>query len=162
MLIISENARISKFADIEDSVRGSKIIIDEGVAIDSFVKIKPAGGTGDVHIGANSVINSGTVIYSGNGVEIGKRVAIAANCTLAPTNHEIRDRIKWITDQGFMTSRGGIVIEDDVWIGANAVLLDGAILRRGCVVGAGTVVRGELEPYSINVGVPARRIGFRR
>jgi virginiamycin A acetyltransferase len=48
MLIISENARISKFADIEDSVRGSKIIIDEGVAIDSFVKIKPAGGTGDV------------------------------------------------------------------------------------------------------------------
>jgi virginiamycin A acetyltransferase len=102
------------------------------------------------------------VIYSGNGVEIGKRVAIAANCTLAPTNHEIRERIKWITDQGFMTSRGGIVIEDDVWIGANAVLLDGAILRRGCVVGAGTVVRGELEPYSINVGVPARRIGFRR
>ncbi|HYB10586.1 MAG TPA: acyltransferase [Alphaproteobacteria bacterium] len=162
MLIISQKSCISKLADIEDSVRGSKIAIDEGVIIDSFVKIKPAGGSGDVHIGAHSVINSGTVIYSGNGVKIGKRVAIAANCTLAPTNHEIRERGKWIMDQGFMTSRGGILIEDDVWIGANAVLLDGAILRHGCIVGAGTVVRGELQAFSINVGVPSRRIGFRQ
>ncbi len=41
------------------------------------------------------------------------------------------------------------------------MLLDGAILRQGCVVGAGSVVRGELPPYSVNVGAPARTIGYR-
>jgi UDP-3-O-[3-hydroxymyristoyl] glucosamine N-acyltransferase len=62
MLVISETAVISRLADIEDSKRGSKIIVEDGVHIDSFVKIKPTGGTGDVHIGRNSYVNSGVVI----------------------------------------------------------------------------------------------------
>ncbi len=161
MLILSDTARVSKLADIEDSVRGSRIVVEDGAMIDSFVKIKPAGGTGDVHIGANTKINSGTVIYTGNGVRIGANVAIAANCTFAATNHEYRARDRLIAEQGFMPSRGGIVVEDDVWIGANVVLLDGAVLRRGCVVGAGAVVRGELPAFSINIGVPARTVGYR-
>ncbi|HUW50438.1 MAG TPA: DapH/DapD/GlmU-related protein [Sulfuricella sp.] len=161
MLVISPDSRISKLADIEDSVRGSRIVIEEGVMIDSFVKIKPVGGTGDVHIGKNSFINSGVVIYSGNGVMIGQDVLVAANCTFAPVNHEFRARDKKIVEQRFQPSRGGIVVEDDVWIGANCVILDGAILRKGCVVGAQSVVRGELEPYSINVGNPLKRVGYR-
>jgi len=161
MIIIAPTAVVSILADIEDSVRGSKIIIEDGVRIDSFVKIKPAGGTGDVRIGRNSYINSGCVIYTGNGVQIGEDVLIAANCTFASVNHEFRSRDKKIIEQRFQPSRGGIVIEDDVWIGANSVLLDGAILRKGCVVGAQSLVMGECEPYSINVGVPARCIGYR-
>ena len=43
MLIISDKAIISKLADIEDSIKGTRIIIEEGVRIDSFVKIKPTG-----------------------------------------------------------------------------------------------------------------------
>lgn len=161
MLRISPTARISPLADIEDSVLGSVIEIADGVCIDSFVKIKPAGGTGDVRIGQNTTINSGCVIYTGNGVAIGRNCAIAANCTFAATNHEIAARDTPIRQQRFMPSRGGIVVEDDVWIGANVVLLDGAVLRRGCVVGAGSVVRAELPPYSINVGSPTRIIGYR-
>ena len=161
MLIVSPTARISALADIEDSVRGSRIVVGDGVTIDSFVKIKPAGGSGDLVIGDNCSINSGVVLYIGNGITIGKDCAIGANTTFAPTNHEIDDRSRPIREQGFLPSRGGIVIEDDVWIGANAVLLDGACLRQGCVVGAGALVRGELPPYSINVGNPARTIGYR-
>ncbi len=161
MLVISEKASISPLADIEDSVRGSKIVIEDGAVIDSFVKIKPAGGTGDVRIGRNCSINSGVVIYIGNGIAIGDDVAIGANSTLAPTNHEFRSRDLPIREQRFLASRGGIVIEDDVWIGANVVVLDGAILRRGCVVGAASLVRGELPPYSINYGSPATTVGFR-
>lgn len=161
MLKISPRARISPLADIEDSVRGSVIEIADGASIDSFVKIKPAGGDGDVRIGENTAINSGCVIYTGNGVTIGRDCAIAANCTFASTNHEIARRDVQIVHQRFMPSRGGIVVEDDVWIGANVVLLDGAVLRRGCVVGAGSVVRGELPPYSINVGAPTRVVGYR-
>ena len=161
MLIISDKAKVSSWADIENSVKGSRIIIEEGVYIDAFVKIKPTGGMGDVRIGKNSYINSGVVIYSGNGVQIGEQVLIAANCTLAAVNHEFRSRHCKIIEQRFQPSKGGIIIEDDVWVGANSVILDGAILCKGCVVGANSLVRDRLEPYSINVGNPTRSIGYR-
>jgi acetyltransferase-like isoleucine patch superfamily enzyme len=160
-LQFAPTARISPLADIEDSVRGTKIVVEDGAVIDAFVKIKPAGGSGDVVIGRGSVINSGCVIYTGNGVTIGAHVAIAANCTFAATNHEFRNRNKLIMQQGFQPSRGGIVIEDDVWIGANVVLLDGAILRQGCVIAAGSVVRGEVAAYTVNAGNPLRVVGQR-
>jgi virginiamycin A acetyltransferase len=161
MLIIAKTAQISKLADIEESVRGTRSVIEDGVRIDAFVKIKPVGGSGDVRIGRNSYINSGVVIYSGNGVTIGEDVLVAANCTFAAVNHAYRERGRKIVEQRFAPSRGGIVIEDDVWVGANTVLLDGATLRRGCVVGANSLVNCELEPYSINVGSPAKRVGYR-
>ncbi len=64
-----------------------------------------------------------------------------------------------MNSQGF-TSRG-IVIEDDVWIGAGCVFLDGAIVRKGAVIGAMSLVRGEIAAYSINAGNPLRQYGFR-
>ena len=162
MLVISEKAHVSKLADIEDSVKGTRITIEDGVHIDAFVKIKPAGGLGDAYIGKGTYINSGVVIYSGNGVVIGEDVLIASNCTIAAVNHEFEAKDRRIVTQRFQPSRGGITIEDDVWIGANSVILDGAILRKGCVVGALSLVNKELEPYSINVGSPARCIGYRK
>lgn len=161
MIQLDPTAKISPLADLEDSQRGTRLIIGAGVIIDAFVKIKPAGGVGDVIIGAGSVINSGCVLYSGNGIIIGQQVAIAANCTLAPVNHAYQDRTRPIMQQGFLPSRGGIVIEDDVWIGANCVLLDGAILRQGCVIGAGSIVRGEVPAYAIAHGQPAMVKGYR-
>ena len=158
MLIVAEGAKISHWADIEDSVRGTKIIIEDGVQIDSFVKIKSVGGSGDLRIGANSLINSGVVIYTGNGIQIGRDVLIAANCTLAPVNHEYVSKKKKIKEQRFMASKNGIVIEDDVWIGANSVILDGAIIRKGAVIGANSLVRGELEAYGVYVGSPVKLI----
>lgn len=156
MLTIAASARISPLADIEDSVRGTHIIIGEDVVIDAFVKIKPAGGEGNLVIGRGSIINSGCVIYTGHGISIGAHVLIAANCTLAPTNHEFRAVDALIRDQGFQPSRGGIVIGDDVWIGANTVLLDGARIGDGCVIGARSLVRDELPDYCVALGVPAR------
>lgn len=162
MLEADPTARISPLADIEASVRGTRFIVGARVRIDAFVKIKPVGGTGDVSIDADSSINSGTVIYSGNGVTIGKGVLIAANCTIAATNHEFADPDRPIFEQGFQPSRGGIVIADDVWLGANVVVLDGARIGQGAVIAAGSVVRGEVEPYAIYAGIPAARRGSRR
>jgi acetyltransferase-like isoleucine patch superfamily enzyme len=110
---IDASARVSPHCDIEDSVRGSRIVGARSV-VDSFVKIKPTGGSGDLVIGEHSVVNSGCVLYTGNGISIGNHVAIAANTTFAPVNHAYRDRIRLIAEQGFQPSRGGIVIEDDV------------------------------------------------
>ena len=162
MIEIAATAKVSHLADIEDSVRGTRIVIGAHTVVDSFVKFKPAGGSGDVVIGEWCVINSGCVLYTGNGITIGNQVAIAANCTFAPVNHEYRDRNRPIREQGFLPSKGGIIIEDDVWIGANCVLLDGCVLRRGSVIGAGAVVRGEIEAYSVNAGQPMRVVGWRR
>lgn len=161
MIEAHHSANISPLADIEDSVRGSRIVVGAQSVIDSFVKIKPAGGSGDLMIGKNVTINSGTVLYTGNGISIGNDVAIAANCTFAPVNHEYQSRDTLIRKQGFRPSKGGIVIEDDVWVGANCVLLDGAFLRRGCVIAAGSIVRGEILAYTINAGFPLEIIGRR-
>lgn len=154
-------ATISPLADIEASVRGSRFVIGAHSSIDSFVKFKPAGGSGDIVIGAHSVINAGCVLYSGHGISIGDNVAIAANCVFAPVNHEYAKKDMLIRAQGFRAGKGGIVIEDDVWIGAGCVLLDGAVLRKGSVVGAMSLVRGVLEPYGIYAGNPLLRIGSR-
>lgn len=161
MLTIDPTAKVSPLADIEDSPRGTEITIGPGVLIDAFVKIKPVGGSGALRIGADSFINSGCVLYTGNGITIGSHVLVAANCTFAPVNHAYRARDRLIVEQRFQPSRGGIVIEDDVWIGAGCVLLDGAILRRGCVVGALSLVRGELPAYSVNHGNPAEIVAWR-
>jgi virginiamycin A acetyltransferase len=158
---IHPQARVSHLADIEDSVRGTRMVVAAHAVIDSFVKIKPAGGLGDLLVGEYSVINAGCVLYTGNGITIGKHVAIAANCTFAPVNHAYRDRTRLIREQGFLPSKGGIVVEDDVWIGANCVLLDGAVLRQGCVVAAGSVVRCELPAYTVWAGEPLRKVGER-
>ena len=161
MIQLHATARVSPLADIEDSTRGSRIQVGAHSVIDSFVKIKPAGGLGHLVIGEHVVVNSGCVFYTGHGIRIGNSVAIAANCTFAPVNHAFQDRHRLIQEQGFLPSRGGIVVEDDVWIGANCVLLDGTLLRQGCVVGAGAVVRGELPAYTVWAGQPLRQIGVR-
>lgn len=161
MIFIHDTAQISPLSDIEDSIRGTRIIVGRNSVIDSFVKIKPAGGTGDLEIGEDCVINSGCVLYTGNGIRIGNRVAVAANCTFAPTNHEFRDPHRPIREQGFRPSKGGIQIGDDVWIGANCVLLDGAVLGNGCIIGAGSVVRGVIAPLTIHAGNPLKKIGSR-
>ena len=161
MIEIAPGARISRLADLEDSLRGSRIRIGAGTVIDAFVKIKPAGGSGDIEIGPGCVINSGCVLYTGNGIRIGANVLIAANCTLAPSNHAFDDPERPIRAQGFQPSRGGIVIGDDVWLGANCVLLDGATIGAGSVIGAGSLVRGTLPSFCLAHGTPAAVHGWR-
>jgi virginiamycin A acetyltransferase len=158
---ISARARISPLSDIEQSYLGSKVVICDEVVIDSFVKIKFAGGLGDIVIGESSYLNSGVVIYSGHGVRLGKGTLIASNVTIAATNHEYQSREKAILDQRFKPSKGGILIEDDCWVGANSVLLDGTILRKGCVVAAGSVVRGVWPEFAIIGGNPAKVLSYR-
>lgn len=162
LITLHPTAHVHPWVDLEPSQRGTRIVIGADSRIDSFVKIKPAGGYGDVLIGDRCFINSGCVLYSGNGIRMGNDVLIASNCTLAPVNHSFNDRHSLIVNQGFQPSRGGIVIENDVWIGANSVILDGAILREGCVVGAGSLVLGELPSYSICRGTPAQKVDERK
>jgi len=159
---IHESVKIAKLSSIEESSKGSTLKINQNSVIDDFVKIKFTGGISDINIGSNVYLNSGTVLYSGNGIEIGDFVQIGPNCSIVPTNHEFSDKIKTIQEQGFSESKGGVIIENDVWLGANVTVLDGSIIKEGAVIGANSLVNGIVEPYSINVGVPSKCIGYRK
>jgi len=162
MLIAHQSAVISNLADIETSVKGSKFQIGANSMIDSFVKIKAAGGVGDIIIGENVQINSGCVLYCGNGIKIDNNVSIAANCTFAPVNHSYMVKNQLICEQGFATSKGGIIIEEDVWVGAGAILLDGTVLKRGTVIGAGSIISGESDAYCVYAGSLKNKIAERK
>lgn len=155
---IDPSAVISPLADLEPSQRTTKLVVGARSSIDSFVKIKFAGGNGDIVIGEDCRINSGCVLYCGHGITFGNEVLVAAGCIFVPANHAVADISRSIRVQGHLPSKGGVVIEDDVWIGANCVFLDGAIVRRGTVINAGSVVSGEIAPYSIAGGSPCRVI----
>jgi acetyltransferase-like isoleucine patch superfamily enzyme len=107
-----------------------------------------------VEIGESSYINSGCVLYSGNGITIGKNVLVAANCTFAPVNHAYMAKDKTIMEQRFKESKGGIIIEDDVWIGAGVIILDGAYIKKGTVIGAASMVGITTEAYGVYYGNP--------
>ena len=88
-------------------------------------------------------------------IKFGKHVLLAANCYIGGAQHQF-DRLDVpIMRQGY-ESRGGVVIEDDVWLGANVIILDGVTVGTGSVIGAGSVVTKDIPPYSIAVGVPAK------
>lgn len=156
--IFHKTSVISPLADIEESVKGSTLSIGENSTIDSFVKIKFAGGMGDIEMGNFCYINSGCILYSGNGIKLGNDVSIGANCVFAPVNHAYYEKNKRIRDQGFLPSKGGIIIEDDCWIGAGCVILDGSHIKKGAVIGAMSLVRGKIEAYTVHAGNPLRFI----
>ena len=161
MLDISPEAFVHPMACITESSQGSRITIGPRSRIDAFVRIQPAGGPGDLSIGADCYINAGCALFTGNGITMGNGVLVAPNCTFSPLNHAYERRDMTIKAQRFTPSKGGIVVEDDVWIGANCVILDGAHIGRGAVIAAGSIVRGRLESYGVYAGVPLQLIKTR-
>jgi acetyltransferase-like isoleucine patch superfamily enzyme len=114
---------------------------------------------GYVIIGDDVSLNHYSIVLGTGGVSIGNCVRIAAHCMIVSFDHNFKDRNVPITKQGI--TKKPIVIEDDVWIGAGAKILGGAVLSRGCVIGANAVIKGKTEPYGIYVGNPARLIRYR-
>lgn len=136
---------------------GGMISIGANTFIDSGVILRPLGG--NIEIGSDCSVNAYSVLYGSGSLRIGNSVRIAAHTVIVPSNHVFSDPDKLIKDQGL--SLKGIVIEDDVWIGAGAQILDGVVIRRGTVIGAGAVVTKSTDPYSVVAGVPARKISSR-
>jgi acetyltransferase-like isoleucine patch superfamily enzyme len=96
--------------------------------------------------------------YAGD-IRIGNHVQIAPACSFFPYDHGL-SRASSISGQP-LTSEGPIVVEDDAWIGAGAVILENVHIGTGAVVGAGAVVTKDVADYGIAVGNPAAIIGHR-
>ena len=91
---------------------------------------------------------------------IGKNVSIAPNvtfvCMSSANNGKEINEIPYV--KNILTKSENIVVEDEVWIGANVTVLPGVHIGKCCVIGAGSVVTKDLEPYSVYAGVPARKV----
>lgn len=111
----------------------------------------------DITAGDNCSFNTYSVVHGK--VSMGDNVRIAPGAKIFGENHGFSDLDKPICTQP--NTREGIVIEDDVWIGANAVITDGVVIGAHSIIGAGAVVTRDVEPYSIMGGNPARVIKSR-
>ena len=120
--------------------------------IESFACINNA--VGDVMIGDHTRIGLHNTIIGP--VEIGSHVNLAQGITVTALNHNFDNTEKRIYEQGVSTNP--VTIEDDVWIGANAVILPGVTIGNHCVVAAGAVVTKDVPPHSLVAGVPAKVI----
>jgi maltose O-acetyltransferase len=112
-----------------------------------------------IRVGRNLHMNGGAFLDGRGGLTIGSDVLIGPNSVLLSSQHHWSDPTLPIVLQGHRLAP--TTIGDDVWIGANVVVTPGVHIATGTVVGAGSIVTGDTEPYSIVVGVPARMTGKR-
>lgn len=129
--------------------------IDDDVQIRSIITpVELATGPGGtLSIGEGSFLNYGSSLGAWSEVHVGRWALIGTYATIIDTHfHDPLDR-----------SRPGrarpVVLEDDVWIGAKAMVLRGVRVGRGAIVSAGSVVSEDVEPFAIVQGVPARQVG---
>ena len=120
--------------------------------VESFACINNA--VGDVIIGDYTRIGLHNTIIGP--VTIGSHVNLAQGITVTALNHNFEDTNRRIDEQGVSTTP--VIIGDDVWIGANAVILPGVHIGNHCVVAAGAVVTKDVPPHSLVAGVPAKII----
>ena len=120
--------------------------------VESFSCINNA--VGDVIIGDYTRIGSHNTIIGP--VVIGSHVNLAQGITVTALNHNFQDTTKQIDEQGISTK--SVVISDDVWIGANAVILPGVTIGHHAVVAAGAVVTNDVPDNCVVAGVPAKII----
>jgi acetyltransferase-like isoleucine patch superfamily enzyme len=156
---------------------GSNVIIDDNVVLDA-----KGGGEGitlgdnvliarntilsckggSISIGDNTNIGMNCLFQSESRIEVGKNIVVASYCYLvAGGNHGI-DRTDIPIIQQPPVSRGGIVVEDNCWLGARATVIDGVTVGHDTVLGAGAVAIRDVPEFSVAAGVPAKVIKNRK
>ncbi|NIV33585.1 MAG: acyltransferase, partial [Anaerolineae bacterium] len=109
-----------------------------------------------IKIGRDCLIGEFNVLRGQGGIEIGDRVYTSPFVQLAAVNHVFSDPNRPFVEQGITAQ--GITVEDDVWLGAGAIVTDGVCIGRGAVVAAGAVVTGDVPSHTVVAGVPARAV----
>lgn len=114
---------------------------------------------GFIEIGDDFVLNRGVLIAAFAGITLGAHVMIGEHTSLRDQDHKKDEPGTPIARQGHVARQ--IVVEDDVWIGRGCAILAGVRIGKGAVVGANSVVTGDVAAGTIVAGAPAREIGRR-
>lgn len=118
---------------------------------------------GTISIGNDVFINAGACFGAKKGITIGNKVMFGANVTIRGGNHNTSILGMYMADNHEKRPEDDqpVVIEDDVWVGASAIILKGVTIGRGAIIAAGAVVTKDVCPYSVVGGVPAQFIRYR-
>ena len=172
---VGRNVVIGKNVTIRNPRRisiGDSVMIDDGCVLDA--KGQDGAGIalganvvlgrntvlsckgGSIALGHNTNISMNCIIISESSVRIGANVLFAACCyVIAGGNHGTdRTDISIIQQDSF--SKGGVVIEDNAWLGADVKVLDGVNIGRDAVAGAGSVVVRDVPAFTVATGMPAK------
>lgn len=111
----------------------------------------------NIFLGDNVFINFYSGLFASDApITVGNSVMIGPYTRIFTQNHRYDDLKQSMYKQGYVSKP--VIIEDDVWIGANCTVLPGVRIGKGSIVGAGSVVTKDVQPYSVVGGVPAKRI----
>jgi acetyltransferase-like isoleucine patch superfamily enzyme len=152
--------RVILFQAMYRGIKGGEIVIGDNVRILRDTVIETGQG-GSIAIGDGTWIHPRCQINAYmSSIEIGNKVDIAPNCSFYCYDHGIKTG-KWIREQP-LTSKGPIIIEDEAWLGTGVIVLSGVHIGKGSVIGAGSVVTGDIPANCIACGSPAKIIRDRK
>ncbi len=117
------------------------------------IRINPAK---NITLGDHVDLAWGVIITTGGEVEIGDRSLIGYRTLISSANHNIPKNKGRIFESGHTPEK--VSIGKDVWIGGNSVIVAGVSIGEGAIIGAGSVVTKDVEPFTIVAGVPAKFI----
>lgn len=126
-------------------------MIDEFFRLDNPVRLS---------VGDHTFIGRGTFINAGGGVSIGSDVLIGPDAKIWSADHRFDELDVHIRHQGHTFAP--VVIGNDVWIGANCIVLKGVTIGTGAVIAAGSVVKADVPEYAVVAGVPAKVLRVRK
>jgi len=154
---IGKNVRIYEGVKLA-SQKGCPINIGDNVSIEKGVVISTSE-KGRIIIGNNVYIGEYCVLTSNEEIEIGDHVLISPHNDIVDFNHIYQDLNRPINQQGFVAEK--IKIQEDVWIGSGSKILMGVTIRKGAIIGAGSIVTKDVPPYHVVAGNPAKTIKMR-
>jgi acetyltransferase-like isoleucine patch superfamily enzyme len=147
-------ARWPVHGNVLESLRDGRLEIGPHVLLEPGVWLT-APGTARIRIGGGTFLNLGCMVASHALVEIGEHCMFANGCFITDGSHRFDDPDKPVPWQGF-TSKGPTRIGNNVWCGAHVVVTGGVTIGERCVIGANSVVTGDIPAFSVAAGAPAR------
>ena len=114
-----------------------------------------------ISLGSHIFIGSGAYFSTTHSyIQIGSKIMFGPGVKLLGGDHNVSLLGKYMIDveEKNVTTDAPIIIEDDVWVGANVIILKGVTVHMGSIIAAGSVVNKDVEPYTIVGGIPAKKI----
>lgn len=143
-----------------DGLAREGVVLGDGCSIGPYGMVRATGVLSQLgrgfRMGHHSSMDAYAFVGASGGVTVGNNVIMGQKVSFHAEEHLFDDLSVPIRHQG--VRQRGIVIEDDCWIGSNVTFLDGAHVEPGCVVGAGSIVKGRIPANSVVAGNPARVI----
>ncbi|MED3897045.1 acyltransferase [Priestia aryabhattai] len=162
-MTFGQSVTLNNYVEI-NALSKNGVVLGNNVSIGAYSKIQCTGslsklGVG-LEIGSNSGVGEFSYFGAAGGIKIGRNVIMGQNVRFHSENH-IYNRIDIpIREQGVYSK--GIIVEDDCWVGAGSVFLDGVTVGKGSVIAANSVVNKDVPPYSVVAGIPAKVIKSRK